>query len=358
MFNFINKKSIGIDIADRTIEVAELTKKKGKILISSRGRRKIAQGIVERGQIKDKEELSKAVKKALFKAKPYPITNKNIAFGLPESQVYFHIFELDKPGDRDIDKLILEEAKRNIPLANDDLFFSYQELSGSKDRKEYLITAASQKVAQDWQDFFSKLGIELDSFDIETLATFRSVFFKGVKKQVCIIDIGAVTTNISIFNKYGLLYSFSKKLAGNDITKELAKSLKVDEDKAEEQKLKIGLSRKDSRLLPIIIKELGEIISEVRNAIDYVEDKEGEEVSEIILVGGSSQMKGVVRYFRENLKMPVSLGRLSITDVKTPLVYLTAAGYALKGLSKKWRNDPDLRLAPKKEKKTCKSSYS
>ena len=77
----LNKKNIGIDIADNTIEVAEI--KGNKILNLSRI--KIPSGIVQHNQIKDEEKLILAIKKVLENNKPKPIKAKEIIFFFNQS---------------------------------------------------------------------------------------------------------------------------------------------------------------------------------------------------------------------------------------------------------------------------------
>jgi len=213
-------------------------------------------------------------------------------------------------------------------------------LSEEKKGVEILAVAASHKIVAEWQKFFQKLNLEIEFFDIEILATFRGLFDRAPGKPVCIVDIGAVTTNIAVFNKQSLRYSYSLKIAGKAITREIAKSLKIKVDEAEEQKIKIGLSEKDNRLFPIIVKKLEPIVSEIKAALNYIQTKIGGDVKEVILVGGSSQLRGIVDYFKVNLNLSVRLGELNILKKKVPLVYITATGLALRGISSRWSKDP------------------
>ena len=61
----LTKRSIGIDIADRTIEVVELEKSGLRVKIKNLSRVSLSPGIVEKGQIKDEKLLSEAIHGAL-----------------------------------------------------------------------------------------------------------------------------------------------------------------------------------------------------------------------------------------------------------------------------------------------------
>lgn len=360
MFLF-NKKSIGINVADLTIEVVELVKSRGEINILSQGRIKLKPGIVQRGRIKDEEKLKKAVKEVLAQAKPFPINTKprtafdklwgkKIIFSLPESQVYTHIFELKKHQKDERDKLVLKEARSSIPLEKDDLLFSYKALNESKDKVEILLVAASRRTALEWQNFFQKLKIDAEFFDIETLANFRGCFSKIPPEPVCLIDIGAMTTNIAIFDKKGLHYSYSVDIAGNSFTKEIAKALKVKIEEAEKMKIKLGLANPGEKIFSILIQALELILKEIEIAFKYFRKKTNQEVKEIILLGGSSKLKKLVDYFKTNLDLSVRLGESKLLPEKTSLEFITATGLALRGLANQWsKKDPVIYLLTEKQ---------
>ncbi len=355
MVNIIQKKSIGIDIADQTIEVVELAKKGGKAEVSSLGRTLLEPGIVKGGRIKDEEKLVKAVKEAFSKAKPHPIVTKKLIFGLPESQAYIHIFELGPHNKKERDNLVLNEAQTSIPLKENDLLFSHKVLSEGKEKVEILIVGASKEMVQEWQQFFQKLKLEVEVFDIESLAIFRGLFSEPAKAPVCLVDIGKAATNIAIFDKVGLRYSHSINVAGDIFTKEIANTLKIKPEEAEKQKIKTGLSDKNSRIFPVLIKSLEPINKEIETLLNYFQEKNNQKVKEIVLVGGSSKLEGIADYFNTNLDLSVKVGKPVLLETKAPLEYMGAIGLALRGVDKKWsRKDPaiSMKLQERKGRKT------
>lgn len=341
-----NKKAIGLDIADRTIEVVELEKRGSDFRISSLGRIFLEKGIVDRGRIKKKEKLAGLIKQAFLKAKPRPIVAKEVIFGLPESQVYIHIFELDTQDKKRQDEIVFNEIQRNIPLRKDDLLFSYKVISEKEGKAEIISVAASKEVVEEWQQFFRQLKVKVKIFDIESLAVFRGLFTKKIDLPICLVDIGAATTNVAIFDAGGLAYSHSIKIAGDNFTQELAEILKIDLEKAETKKRKVGISSQENRVFPILIKSLEPLWREIKKIIDYFEEKNKRKIREIVLAGGSSKMKGIVDYFRVNSGLTVKIGKSKLLKRGKDLDYLEAVGLALRGMDEEtWdERDPAIRL--------------
>ncbi|MCH7759366.1 pilus assembly protein PilM [Patescibacteria group bacterium] len=353
MFNFFQKKSIGLDIADHSIEVVELIKIGRKIKILSLNRLKLEPGIVEKGRIKNQEKLTKAIKEVFSKAQPYRITAKKLIFSLPESQIYTHVFDIIFKGRKvtpnfvvtERKNLVWQEARKNIPLDQKDLLFSDKILKVTildqqRIRMENLLIAASRTVALEWREFFQAMKIEVNFFEIETLAILRGLFIKPPKEPVCVIDMGAVTTNVAIFDRGDLRYSYSIKIAGDVLNRKIVETLKVKPEQAEELKNKYGLNGKNPDLTSVLKNTLKPVLKEIKESFDHFENKTGLKINEIILVGGSAQLKGLVDYFVQEIGLPVKIGQptIFINEKKAvnSLFYIEAIGLALRGLIKKW----------------------
>ena len=211
------KKSIGLDIADRSIALVLLRQAKTGLEVSSRARVSFPAGIVERGRIKDEQRLAAALRELFTKASLDPVAEQTeITFGLPESQVYFHIFDAPAQKPEEREELVRQEAMSNIPLAVDDLIYSHSVLSEEGGKSQIILLAASRKVVFSWYKFFrdQRLNV-LDLFDVEPLAARRGLLMDIPKLPVCIVDIGAVTSGIDIFDSQGLRYTYSILVAGD-----------------------------------------------------------------------------------------------------------------------------------------------
>lgn len=341
-----NKKAIGLDIADHTIEVVELTKEGTKINVTSTGRTQLAPGVVERGEIKNADRLTEVLKSLFENAQPQPIKPAGVIFGLPGSLVYTHVFSI---GPHEKEKrlgLISEEAQSHIPLPSDDLIYSYQIISEKGDKAEIFLVAISRKAFVSWQDFFRTANIKIDAFDIEALAIYRGIFSKQVKLPVCIIDLGSVTTNINIFDEAGIRYSHTLNIGGDAMTAEVARALSVkDLNKAEKEKRKEGLTKPGEKVCNALVKVLEPIVMESNTAFSYLKSQTESSVKELILVGGSSLLSGLPEYFNVNLNIPARLGKpVIIISEDDGLLYLESIGLALRNLESRWNDQPTFSL--------------
>lgn len=378
-----SKKSIGLDIADHTIEAAELVQDQNGIRVANLNKAYLEPCVIINGRIKDAGKLKAAVEQALSGMDPAAL-KKKMAFGLPESQVYIHNFELDSGNVQINEEAVIAELQNSIPIEKGKMLFDHKlvdvkaektpEGKAEKNKKFRILSVAINKdIVEEWQSFFEQLGIKLNSFDIESLAIRRGLVF-DYSEPVCIVDIGATTTNLIIYNKSGLYYSYSFDCAGDNFSKALSEALSISLEEAEKKKSEIGLlAGPEDKVFQVLMNELQKILREINSAFEYYKERTGEVIGRIVLVGGSSRMKGLVEQFGglltelnkkyqqasfqpageqgtgERKNIIAVLGTPIISDPPQTNEYIEAIGLALRGLEpQKYRKDPCIKMALKK----------
>lgn len=342
---FFHKKSIGLDISDYSIKVVELEKKEKKMYVKSTGTVILAPGIVERGVIQNFEKLKEALTGVCLDAFPSKIVLRNVVFGLPDTLVYTHIFSLKKNDEEKLEDVINEEVEKYIPLARNNLTISSKTLKTKKGGTVCVLTAISTEALTHWQHFFKTFNIQVDIFDTEIFALFRSIYPAPQETSVCIVDMGALTTHVAIFNEGNLRHEYLINTAGLQLTNGIALALKKDKSEAEKLKKEIGLSKQHDPVYSVLIKELKPVVENIKSTLLYFAQQTGEKVEEVVLVGGSSMLKGLPEYIGENIKIPTKLGAqttvVSDENSQIPHIYIEAVGLALRGLNEYWnKRDP------------------
>jgi type IV pilus assembly protein PilM len=363
--SIFNKRSIGLDIADRTIELVELEKKGDKATVVSRNRIELPEGIVERGRIADQKKLAEAIKKISVEAKPTPIVLEKIIFGLPECLVYTNIFELPPHPKNEKRQEIEKVLATTVPEDPGGLVFYFHTLKDeSANRKinkksTVIVFAAKEDVFTEWLKFFASLGVEIEFFDLESLALGRAIFSANPKNSVGVIDIGAETTNVSIFNFDGLSYSFVVYLGGDEIVDRIAVLKNISRKEAENIKIANGLNGPDKDAASIVKEELLKIASETKQGLDYYQKTNKTKIEKIVLAGGSSKIIGLPDLYQEFIGIPAELAYSPVLESELPFEYLEASGLAERGLGREiWPNEETFDLAPlaKRTKKSNKTA--
>lgn len=333
----ISQFAVGIDIADHSIEVVKLKKSGRKFDIVSKNKVDLSSGIVKAGRIIDTSRLSGSLIHALQNAAPEPIEDKQVFFALPDSQVFTHVFSLQQVKKKEIEQVLHGYIVDAIPIKNHDLVFDYHVIKQSKEQIEVAVVATSKEVLLEWKSFFSQAGLDLQLFDLETLSTYRDLYARTTANSVCIVDFGAVTTNISFFDEHGIRYTRTLPVGGDAITQLIVQHAKLTEEKAEQHKKKLGMAQKNAKAKQAIHAFVEELSEKIKKTIEHFESSREHDIEQVLCVGGSSLLKGYIKELQAILGKPTELGTSHLTEENNTFVFVEAIGIAARPLDPFWR---------------------
>ncbi|KKR11787.1 MAG: Cell division protein ftsA [Candidatus Woesebacteria bacterium GW2011_GWA1_39_21] len=197
----------------------------------------------------------------------------------------------------------------------------------------HLITASSSAV-KNIEKVLDEVGIKVEEFIYSGIASSDAVLTKTEKELGCVmIDIGAGTTSIAVYEEGSLTYSYVLPIGSRNVTKDLATGLRVSLEAAEKIKLSLnplrekkgteaeeyldltkydaGEDKKVSRktvLEGIIRPRLNEIFSMVKTQLEK-EKLINKIPSGAIITGGGAQVYGVEESGKRLLSLPVRIGK-------------------------------------------------
>jgi len=337
---------IGINFSDYSIEIISLAGSIEKPKLLALARSVLEPRIIENGQILDKVKLITILKNLIEKPNFGKIKTKKLIFSLPESKVFIHFFELPEILEKEkIEKEVEFEAIHNFPLPLKELYFDFK-VKG----KEVLLVAVQKDIVDEYLMLFKKLKLMPVALEAESLSLARALIGDS-KETVLIADIGARTTDFSLFSENRLRLSISINVAGDKFSQTLMEKLNIPFSEAEDLKKEIGLGpeEKEGKVFLILQKEIQGIISEIKKIEDYFQKKEQKKIEKIILAGGSATLPHLADYLSENLEKPVLIAdpwqKINIDILKkkeylekaleiNPILYGPAIGSALRGLLK------------------------
>lgn len=202
----------------------------------------------------------------------------------------------------------------------------------------------------------NEVGMEVLGLIPEPFAVSESVSNKDERELgVLIIDIGAGTSDFSVFKKDQLKYNGLVPIAGNHITNDISVGLRISFDESEEIKRKFGiaytplasdekmlkvnpigidqkLSISEAQLSTIIEARLGEIFEMINEEL-IKNDLKKEILTGIVLTGGGvGYFPGSKELAKEIFNLPVRIGKPKFIGIDDP-IYSTGLGlinYSLK----------------------------
>ena len=345
----LKRKIFGLDISDHSIEALILAKPLfGRTKAIAYARTILKGEIVKNGIIRKPEKLAEDIIKLLESAQPQPIKTPYCILSLPESQVFTTIFKLPAGLKRkEIKNTIPYKAEEVIPFKSSEVYFDFRTVMVEGSTQEVFYVAVPIKVVESYAQVLEKIGLKPVAFDLESVSLARAVVDGSRKpdKAKLLMDIGARTTNLNIFDKKGIRQSLTIKIAGDRFTKAIMSKLNISSKQADELKMKIGFDPKkeNGKVLLVLQNEFKRIIAETKKLVDYFQGQNQRQIGEIILAGGSSLLPKIDQYLADNLEIESRIGDplIKINDPKEliklknkAILFANVIGLALRGISR------------------------
>lgn len=195
---------------------------------------------------------------------------------------------------------------------------------GTNIEGEFLDVIAKTNLRTNIDTVFANVGVDIAEGLISPLQLANNVLTDAEKRSGCaLIDLGADTTTLVVYKNNIVRYLVTIPLGSNNINKDLS-TLPIDEAETEDVKLKYGdacqefeaseesetqyYTTSDGRQIDVnTIKtvaesRMGEIIANVSSQI-INSDYSGKLLAGIVITGGGSNMKNIVRAFTKNTKI-------------------------------------------------------
>jgi cell division protein FtsA len=223
--------------------------------------------------------------------------------------------------------------------------------------KVHIVTGAVSAV-ENISKCVRRCGIEVRDIILQPLASARAVLNEDEKELgVCLMDIGGGTTDIAVFAGGAIRHTAVIPIAGDQVTNDIAMTLRTPTKEAEELKLRYGCAlrqladpnevievpgvgerapRKLSR--PMLAEVIEPRIEELYSLVQAELRRSGfEELlsSGIVLTGGSALLAGMTELGEEVFHLPVRVGIPSYVGGLSEVVrnprYATSVGLLLEG---------------------------
>jgi len=204
-------------------------------------------------------------------------------------------------------------------------------------------------------------GLQVNDLIADPLASARSVLTSKEKELgVCILDIGAGTTGMAVFEEGNLIHAAIFPIGSSHITNDIAICLKTDIDTAEKIKLEFGTcvkiekgSQKKIKLegeepLVFPIKLLADIVNARVSEIFNLAGRELKNISKqrrlpagIVLTGGGAKLPGIKLLAKKELELPCRIGiPKGFSGFQPEPSLATLCGLILEGIELEEENNP------------------
>ena len=256
------------------------------------------------------------------------------------------------------DQKILHVLPQEYVIDNQDGIRQPIGMAGVRLEAHVHVVTAALSATQNITKCVQRCGLTVDELIMQPLAASQAVLNEDEKDLgVCVVDIGAGTTDIAVFTDGAIRHTACIPIAGDQVTNDIAVALRTPTQHAEDIKIRFAcaleqLARRDET---IQVPSAGDRTSRqlARQTLAQVVEARYRELFSLILAelrrsgyedrvraglvmtGGASRMEGVEELAEEIFHMPVRLATpmyvTGLSDVVSNAIHATGVGLLLYG---------------------------
>ncbi len=317
---------LGIDIGSSAIKIVQLKKQGARAVLETYG--ELALGpyaSAEIGQATNmtQDKIIEALKDIL---KESNTTTKVSSIGIAAGASLLSFIKMPDVGEKELQTMIPIEARKYIPVPISEVSLDYWVIPKEDSAVSDFETPDAPKIPEDKtvevllvvihnetiarvKEIAAGASLDMAFFEIEIFSSMRSIVEQSLN-SVMVFDMGAGSTKLYIIERGILRSAHTINRGSQEITLSLSRSLGLSIADAELYKRETGISLdvKNKNSTDIITLTLDYIFSETNRVIFNYQKKYNKNVSQVILTGGGSLLKGFLELARERFETEVVLG--------------------------------------------------
>ncbi|HYE04771.1 MAG TPA: type IV pilus assembly protein PilM [Planctomycetota bacterium] len=295
-----SKTIIGLDVGSYAVKAVALTPNKERITLSGYAQDRIGT-----------QDPAVVVRKVLDQL---GVRGKRIVTSVSGRSVIVRQVETPRLGPEELKTHIAYEADKYIPFGTDEVIIDCQPLPDRANAKatnmQVLLVAVRRGFVEDHITTLRNAGLSPEVIDVDVFAVANAYELLGPgsvdgadQQATALIDVGASKSNIAIVQGNRLLFTREVYLAGNEITDAIVRTF--NESAEDVERIKSAPGEALEALLDAAMPALEDLANEIRLSFDYVEGQFDQQVSSVVLTGGTSQLQNLSQILGNILGRPV-----------------------------------------------------
>ncbi|WP_423236907.1 pilus assembly protein PilM [Clostridium diolis] len=306
------RKVIAFDMGSSMIKIVEGMYYKDELTIDKYITLKTPKDAIVDGEIKKSEELflklEQVMKENGIKAK-YAICTNNSTLIINREIL------IPKVEEEEMDTVVRYEIQQYLPINLEDYILQVtildEEETNLSKKINVRVIAYPDKIARGYYNLITKLNLKPYALDVNYNAINKFIncidrnneYEYNPKDSVAFIDMGASFIDVNIYKNGNLDFTRIIKAGGNDLDEMLVERNLVSSDKVDNFKVRnIDLEEPFEPVNIYVRETIDDWIEKIEKIIQFYKNKNmGDEVSSIIIFGGSSKLKGIDEYMTTKL---------------------------------------------------------
>lgn len=302
-----NRSIVGLDLGSQVVKAVEITLEGPEPVITG-----FAQAEVQPGS-----DRTEAIKEVFRSGK---FRTKDVVTSVSGQNVVVRYITMVAMSDSELNQAIKFESDKYLPFDSEEVVLDCQRLertppqtndsSAPTGETMGVVLAACRKdhVNEQIQEITNQ-GLSPVAVDVDVFALANAWELCGLTENeagsetaLALVDVGAGSTSINVVCNGETCFSREIGIGGADMTQATARRLGVDANEAE--RMKRFPEEHEHAVTRAIGPVLEDLVSEISLSLDYVENREGLRVEEVLLSGGAAMAPGLVSFIEQAVGRP------------------------------------------------------
>lgn len=299
-----SKSIVGLDLGHQVVKAVEISLEGPEPVITGFAKAEVPAG-GDRA-----EAIAKVFQQGRFRS-------KNVVTSVSGQAVVVRYITMMQMNDAELRQAIRFESDKYLPFEADEVQIDCQRLkrkphaategaSAAQDQMSVVIAACKKSEVEERIKEITRLGLNPVAVDVDVFALANAwelcglseVAGEGAQERVlALVDVGAAVTSINVLCGGETCFSREIGIGGQDMTQSAARRLGVENTEAEA--IKRDPQGREAEVSRAIAQVLEDMVSELSLSLDYVENREGLRVEEILLSGGGVLAPGTVSFIEQ-----------------------------------------------------------
>jgi type IV pilus assembly protein PilM len=237
---------VGLDIGTNYIKVVEARLGRGGVEVTALGVFPTPANVIDNNVVLDPAALGQAIKESLQRA---GVSSRRVVSSVAgQSSLVVRIIAVPKMTLSELKETMKWEVERHVPFAAEQTIMDYEPLSPPDQvpdgaNMDVLLAVAQEDLIHGHVASLQAAGLQPVAIDIEPLASSRALLELAngsTAGTVAVVDLGATTSDISIFQDGLIRFTRSTPLAGNALSRAIGEQVGQPPDQAERLKKELG----------------------------------------------------------------------------------------------------------------------
>lgn len=301
-----NKSIVGLDLGNQVVKAVEITLEGSEPVITGFARAEIPPG----------GDRSEAIASVFRDGK---FRSKDVVTSVSGQSVVVRYITMAKMSDADLQQAIRFESDKYLPFDADEVILDCQQLSrtppsggeggtGADEQMGVVLAACRSSTIEEQMREITRHSLTPVAVDVDVFALANAWELCGLVeanldtdddelRAIALVDVGATCTSINVLAGGETCFSREIGIGGADMTQACARRLGVETFEAEAIKREAeGREAEVNRAIGPVLEDL---VSEISLSLDYVENREGLRVEEVLLSGGGAMAPGAVSFIEQ-----------------------------------------------------------